>query len=218
MTAQTHDFGNERYTEYTVQKGETTLKQIAKKFYGDESRSNDIKMWKNGSINNVPNENQLTTSIVLALPTKKYTVQKGETTVKQIAKDHLHDEGRFKEIFCLKNNILAYPDETNLQPGLVLLLPPVFGSPSVSEALTPFTNVSLEGNYVRKGAGVEYDPPLYHAKTNTKFTYKKSTLTKDSKGNLWVIATSDGRPEGYICVRFKQTNGNLTYYTNPKID
>jgi hypothetical protein len=217
-TYKKHDMGNEMYTEYSVKTGETTLKQIAKKYlYGNESRSNEIKVFINEKPEPVPDPDHLKTGMVLSLPTTKYTVKTGETTVKQIARDHLHDESRFKEIFCLKSNILAYPDETNLQPGLVLLLPPVFVSPPVPEELATFTNVSLDGNFVRSGAGIQY-PELYHAKIGTKFTYKKSSLTKDSGENLWVRATSAGQTEGYICVRFKENNGHLTHYTNPPID
>jgi hypothetical protein len=199
--------GNTMYTEYVVKAGETTFKQIAKNhLYGDENRANEIKVMKDGKL--VP-ANQLQTGMLLWLPTTKYKVKAGETTVKQIARDHLHDESRFKEILTVKNGQLAFPDENNLHPNDELLLPPVFASAEESATL----KITAFGVEVRSahdmGASTISKPAM-----GDSFNYKKSSITKDSNNRVWVEVTlKSGTPStGWICVKDGQS-----YCTDPKI-
>jgi hypothetical protein len=205
------------YTEYTVKAGETTFKQIAKNhLYGDENRANEIKVMKDGKISDV---HQLQTGMLLLLPTTKYKVKAGETTVKQIARDHLHDESRFKEILQVKNGVLAYPDENNLHPNDELLLPPVFAA--VEESAT-IKLTALTGSFIRSGHSMD-SSQISAAPINTPFNYKKSSITKDSNGRVWVEVnlfapynkdkSSVTHPTGWICVKEGQA-----HYTDPKID
>jgi hypothetical protein len=147
----------------------------------------------------------MTTRKIGSIVYTEYIVKAGETTVQQIARDHLQEEGRFKEIKQWQNNTFN-EITTTLQPGWVLLLPPV------SDIVLTFRNTSLGGDRVFSGPGLNFSE-LYTAQINTEFHYKKSSLTSDLNGCLWVRAVSAGHPEGYICVK-----KGKAHYTNPVID
>lgn len=196
--------GNVMYTEYIVKKGED-FNLIAKNhLHGDNTSK--IKVKKDG---NLVDAVQLQEGMKVWLPTTKYKVKAGETTVKQIARDHLHDENRFKEILTIKNGILAYPDENNLHPNDELLLPPVFASVEESATL----RITAFGVEVRSkndmGASTISKPAI-----GDSFNYRKSSITKDSNNRVWVeVALKSGTPStGWICVKDGQA-----YCTDPKI-
>lgn len=196
--------GNVMYTEYIVKKGED-FKLIAKNhLYGDET--NKIKV-KNAA-GNLVDAAQLQEGMKVWLPTTKYKVKAGETTAAQIARNHLHDESRVKEIYMVIKGILSYPPE-KLNPNDELLLPPVFASVEESATL----RITAFGVEVRSkpdmGAGAISKPAI-----GDSFNYKKSSITKDSNNRVWVQVTlKTGTPStGWLCVK----DGN-SYCTDPKI-
>jgi hypothetical protein len=93
-----------------------------------------------------PKEFMMTTRKIGQTIYTEYIVKTGETTLQQIARDQLHDESRFKEIKQWKNNTFN-EITTTLQPGWILLLPPV------SDTALTFHNTSLGGDNVYSGPG-----------------------------------------------------------------
>jgi len=141
----------------------------------------------------------------------EYIVKAGEKTLHQIARDHLYDENRFKEIKEWKNNT-SNEITKELKQGQVLLIPPV------SDDISTFKLTALEGSNVRSGHGLNFTV-FYTAPINTEFHYSKKSLTKDANERLWVEVRSFKDKSnvlhsvGWICVK----EGNA-HYTAPFID
>jgi hypothetical protein len=164
-------------------------------------------------------ETMMTTHTVIDLSGKRityteYTVKAGETTLHQIARDHLYDEKRFKEIKeWVKKTETSQEVTKALTPGQVLLIPPI------SEDIATFKLIALGGSNVRRAHIVNATSLIYTAPIDTPFHYSKKSLTKDSNGLLWVeVRTFKDNKNvlhsvGWICVK----EGNA-HYTAPPID
>jgi hypothetical protein len=141
----------------------------------------------------------MTTRKIGQITYTEYIVKAGETTVQQIARDQLHNESRYKEIKQWKNNTFN-EITTTLQPGWVLLLPPV----AATEAILKFHNTSLGGDPVYSEARSDSSKIIYTAQINTEFQYKKSTLTRDSNGRLWVKLYLRGIPKDIYVLKMER--------------
>lgn len=141
----------------------------------------------------------------------EYVVKPGEETRHQIARDHLYDESRFQEILGWKNSTY-YEITVKLTPGEVVLYPPV------SDDIGIFKITASSGSNIRNGHGLNFNPPIYSAPTNSVFRYSKKSLFVEST-RLWVEVRTftDAKniihSTGWLCVK----DGN-EHYTNPPID
>lgn len=141
----------------------------------------------------------------------EYTVKPGETTLHQIARDHLYDESRFNEIKEWKDSTYIVVTK-QLVTGQVLLIPPV------SDDIETFKVAASLGSNIRSAHDLNASV-LSVAPNGTPFHYSKKSLTLDSNKRLWVEVRTfkDTRnvvqKAGWICV----TEGT-EHYTDPQIN
>lgn len=105
---------------YKIQSGDTLI-EIARKFYGDESKWKRLYYANLNAIGSNPDLIQVGTSLQLSLPpTIRYTVQSGDY-LKKIAKDFYGDESKWQQIYNLNKAVIG--NNPNLiQIGMVLTL------------------------------------------------------------------------------------------------
>ncbi len=122
------------------------------------------------------------------------------------------------------NASLIYPGQAINLPAYVtpITYPPVSNLP-ISDTSQYGTLIITygDGMLVRMGPSKDYgilQSPLIPSLFNSTWQYRKNSLTKDSKGLLWVEitlnATVNGYSTGWLLV--KDTIGN--YFTSPRMD